>query len=79
MICRRIFPATGNTHQDTPRRLSRPEGTLFTHAFVTAPVRSPCRSALITGMYQTSIGSHHHRSGRGEEIVLPDGVVPYPH
>lgn len=55
------------------------EGTKFTHAFVTAPVCSPCRSALITGMYQTSIGAHHHRSGRGaEKIHLPDGVVPVP-
>ena len=55
------------------------EGTKFTHAFVTAPVCSPCRSALITGMYQTTIGSHHHRSGRGEmKIHLPAGVEPVP-
>ena len=59
-------------------RLAR-EGTRFTHAFVTAPVCSPCRSALITGMYQTTIGAHHHRSGRGsEKIHLPDGVTPVP-
>lgn len=55
------------------------EGTRFQNAFVTAPVCSPCRSALITGMYQTSIGSHHHRSGRGtEKIHLPEGVKPLP-
>ncbi len=55
------------------------EGTRFTHAFVTAPVCSPCRSALITGMYQTSIGAHHHRSGRGHlKIQLPKDVVPIP-
>lgn len=55
------------------------EGTKFTHAFVTAPVCSPCRSAMITGMYQTSIGAHHHRSGRGvEKIHLPEGVTPVP-
>ncbi len=55
------------------------EGTRFTHAYVTAPVCSPCRSALITGMYQTTLGSHHHRSGRGaEKIRLPDGVQPLP-
>ncbi len=51
------------------------EGVRFTRAFVTAPVCSTCRSAFITGMYQTSIGAHHHRSGRGErKIQLPSGV-----
>ena len=55
------------------------EGLRFTRAYATAPVCSPFRSAMITGMYQTSIGSHHHRSGRGEHrIVLPDGVRPVP-
>lgn len=55
------------------------EGTKFSHCFVTAPVCSPCRSALITGMYQTTIGAHHHRSGRGvEKITLPAGVEPVP-
>lgn len=55
------------------------EGTRFAKAFTTAPVCSPSRSALITGMYQTTIGAHNHRSGRGtEKIYLPDGVVPVP-
>ncbi len=55
------------------------EGTKFTRAYVTAPVCSTCRSALITGMYQTSIGAHHHRSGRGElKIHLPTDVTPVP-
>ena len=40
-------------------------GLRFSKAFVTAPVCSTNRSAFITGMYQTTIGSHHHRSGRG--------------
>src|SRR5688572_16748593 len=59
-------------------RLAR-EGTRFGKAFVTAPVCSPCRSAMITGLYQTTIGAHHHRSGRGEvKIHLPTGVEPVP-
>jgi arylsulfatase A-like enzyme len=65
---------------ETPNvdRLAR-EGTRFTHAYTTAPVCSPCRSGFITGMYQTTIGAHQHRSGRGvEKIVLPSGVEPVP-
>src|SRR5688572_13706844 len=59
-------------------RLAR-EGTKFSRAFTTAPVCSPCRSAFITGMYQTTIGAHQHRSGRGvEKINLPAGVEPVP-
>ena len=55
------------------------EGLLFTHAYATSPVCSTFRSAMITGMYQNSIGSHHHRSGRGEHrIRLPKGVSPIP-
>lgn len=51
------------------------EGAKFTRAFVTAPVCSPSRSALVTGMYQTTIGAHNHRSGRGTvKINLPADV-----
>lgn len=54
-------------------------GVRFTRTYVTAPVCSTCRSALITGMYQTTIGAHHHRSGRGKlKIRLPKGVQPVP-
>ncbi|MDO8540500.1 MAG: sulfatase [Opitutaceae bacterium] len=65
---------------ETPNvdRLAR-EGTRFKNAFTTTPVCSPCRSGFITGMYPTTIGSHHHRSGRGvEKIRLPAGVAPVP-
>ncbi|MEM9657345.1 MAG: sulfatase [Planctomycetota bacterium] len=55
------------------------DGVLFKNAIVTAPVCSAARSALITGMYQTSIGAHHHRSGRGEmkiELSPPIRTTP---
>ncbi|MBN2030676.1 sulfatase [bacterium] len=48
------------------------EGIRFTHAFSTAPVCSPSRSALHTGMVQTSVGVHQHRTR--DKKPLPDGV-----
>jgi arylsulfatase A-like enzyme len=74
------FSCCGEKQIRTPNvdRLAE-EGTRFSKAFITAPVCSPCRSALITGCYQTTIGAHHHRSGRGElKIRLPGEVVPVP-
>ena len=54
-------------------------GVVFERAFVTGPICSPSRSAMITGMYQTSIGAHHHRSGVGaEKIELPSHVELIP-
>ena len=50
------------------------EGRLYRHAYSTAPVCSAARSALITGMYQTAIGAHHHRSHRTDGYRLPAGV-----
>jgi arylsulfatase A-like enzyme len=54
-------------------------GMYFTHAFTTSPVCSPSRSAIMTGMYQTTIGAHNHRSHRADDpspypFPLPDGV-----
>lgn len=74
------FSCYGEKTIQTPNvdRLAK-EGTMFSHAFVTAPVCSPCRSALITSMYQTTIGAHHHRSGRGTmKMELPESVAPVP-
>jgi uncharacterized sulfatase len=38
------------------------QGARFTRCFTHAPVCAPSRSGLITGMYPTTIGSHHMRS-----------------
>ena len=50
------------------------DGVRFTHAFTTCPVCSPSRSAFNTGMYQTTIGAHNHRSHRDGNSPLPAGV-----
>src|SRR6187402_1752924 len=49
-------------------------GVLYTKFFTTAPVCSPSRSAFMTGMYQTTIGAHNHRSHRDDGYELPAGV-----
>ena len=70
------FSCYGESSITTPNvdRLAS-DGVKFTNAYVTAPVCSTCRSALITGMYQTTIGAHHHRSGRGAvKIHLPKNI-----
>jgi len=46
------------------------EGAVFNNAYITCPVCSPSRSAMITGMYQTTIGSHNHRSSRKAKLYL---------
>ena len=50
------------------------EGTRYTHAFTTAGVCAPCRSGIITGMYQTTLGTHHMRC----KAVLPKHIKPFP-
>ena len=56
------------------------EGIQFSRCFVPAPVCSACRSAMITGVYQTTTGFHHHRSSRTPEsaIQIPEGIKTIP-
>ena len=70
----------GNHDLQTPNidRLAG-EGVRFLNAFMTAPVCSAARSALATGMYQTSVGGHNHRSHRDAPYSLPDPVRPFTH
>jgi arylsulfatase A-like enzyme len=50
------------------------EGTRFTHAYTTAGVCAPSRSAIITGMYQTTLGTQHMRCS----ARLPEHIQPFP-
>ena len=66
ITCEDISPylgAYGDALVKTPNidRLAK-EGTRYTHVYTTAGVCAPSRSSIITGMYQTSIGTQHMRT-----------------
>ncbi len=65
ITCEDISPdlgCYGDTYARTPNldELAR-QGVRFTRAFSVSGVCAPSRSALITGMYPTTIGTHHMR------------------
>lgn len=65
----------GDPHAITPNidQLAT-EGVRYTNVFTAAGVCAPCRSTIITGMYQNSIGTHHMRCN----AVLPKWLKPFP-
>lgn len=50
------------------------EGVRFTKFHTTAPVCSASRSGFNVGLYQTTTGTHHHRSHRKDGYRLPEGA-----
>ncbi len=50
------------------------KGMLFKHAWSTVPVCAPARTAIISGMYPSSIGGIHMRS----MVTMPEGTKMYP-
>ncbi|KPL16398.1 MAG: hypothetical protein AMS23_01020 [Bacteroides sp. SM1_62] len=72
ITCEDISPALGcygDTYANTPvlDQLAE-EGLMYSRAYATAPICSPARSALISGMYATTLGTQHLRSA----IPMPD-------
>ena len=65
----------GDPYADTPNldKFAK-ESVRYTNAFATAPVCSPVRSCLITGMYATSLGTQSLRS----TFSLPDSLRAVP-
>ncbi|HEX9093790.1 MAG TPA: sulfatase-like hydrolase/transferase, partial [Coriobacteriia bacterium] len=73
-----ISPAVGAFGDDDARtpnldRLAR-DGVVYTRAYASAPICSPSRSALITGVYATSLGTQHLRSS----IRIPESIRTLP-
>ncbi|MFI3321135.1 MAG: sulfatase [Rikenellaceae bacterium] len=50
------------------------EGVQYNAGFTTNPISSPSRSAMMTGVYQTQIDAHNHRSNR--DVPLTTDVQP---
>ncbi len=73
----------GETVIETPHldRMAS-SGIRFSQAFVTAPVCSSSRTAMITGIYQTTLGAQNHRSqqttlkGGGNTAYYPSYKLP---
>lgn len=66
----------GDDYADTPQidALAK-QSVRYTHAFATAPVCSPSRSCLITGVYAQTLGTHQMRS----DFLIPDTIRAWPH
>jgi N-sulfoglucosamine sulfohydrolase len=54
------------------------ESIRFTNAFTTAPVCAPSRAAIITGMFQTTIGAQHMRTTEDRVPELPGPYLAVP-
>jgi len=83
------FSCYGETLIETPNiDALAAQGTRFTRFYTPAGVCSATRSAIVTGMMQTSIGAHQHRSCRPnkglmapaeyDRNVLSEDVIPLP-
>ncbi|MDP6523331.1 MAG: sulfatase [Kiritimatiellia bacterium] len=53
-------------------------GMKFNSVFTTAPACSPCRTALATGVYQTTLGAHHMRYSDELKPALPKPIKVLP-
>jgi len=54
------------------------DGIKFTNSYTTAPVCSPTRSCIITGVYATTLGTHHMRAGgEGTQRSNKPKLPPY--
>ena len=62
-----------NAKTPTLDRLAR-EGVRYTNAFTVAGVCAPNRTAIITGVYQSTLGGHHMRC----KTTLPDQIQCLP-
>lgn len=68
-----VYPHAEYAHTPNLDRLAS-EGARYNNAIATTPVCGPSRSAIITGMYPTAVGTMHMRT----KAVPPPEVRPIP-
>lgn len=68
-----VWPDAEYAHTPNLDRLAA-QGVRYDNAFATTPVCAPARSAIVTGMYPTAIGTMHMRT----KAVPPPEVHPIP-
>ena len=72
------LPSFGDSTIITPNldRLAN-EGVRYSNVFSVSGVCSPSRSAIVTGMYPTSIGAHHMRTLYQQPAAKEKGLIDY--
>ena len=72
------LPSFGDSTIITPNldRLAN-EGVRYSNVFSVSGVCSPSRSAIVTGMYPTSIGAHHMRTLSQQPAAKEKGLINY--
>jgi arylsulfatase A-like enzyme len=74
------LPVYGDSTIQTPAlgKLAQ-HGVTYLNAYTISPVCAPSRSSIITGMYPTSIGTHHMRTQSAREDIPNYDAVPPVH
>ena len=72
------LPSFGDSTIVTPNldRLAN-EGVRYSNVFSVSGVCAPSRSAIVTGMYPTSIGAHHMRTLSQQPAAKEKGLINY--
>ena len=72
------LPSFGDSTIVTPNldRLAK-EGVRYSNVFSVSGVCAPSRSAIVTGMYRTSIGAHHKRTLSQQPAAKEKGLINY--
>ena len=75
-----FFSIYGDSSANTPNINQLAEdGIIYQNCYTPSPVCAPSRSSLITGMYPTTLGTHHMRSYKktSQKIINSQNSLPY--